>query len=95
MASVYRKIDKKRGLVSDITGPWMLENIFGKPCVYCERIANNMGCDRIDNSFGHTTSNCVPCCPECNTCRMDVFSHDEMKIIGKTIRAVIDSRDQG
>lgn len=37
-------------------------------------------------------SNVVPCCVECNKARNDNFSFEEMKVIGKTIREVKQSR---
>jgi 5-methylcytosine-specific restriction endonuclease McrA len=41
-----------------------------KPCQYCERNYKEKvhinGIDRLDNSFGYTTSNCVSCCGDCN-----------------------------
>ena len=30
------------------------------------------GIDRVDNSRGYTTDNCVPCCKKCNTAKMDM-----------------------
>ena len=34
------------------------------------------GIDRLDNSIGYTVENCVPCCAQCNTMKMD-YTLDE------------------
>ncbi len=81
----YKQFDKKRGYENDITYEDLLL-IFGKPCIYCE--FPSTGFDRIDNTKGHTLSNCVPACKECNVSRMDNFTHEEMKKIGKIIKEI-------
>ncbi len=53
---------------------------------------NRIGLDRIDNSKGHTKDNTVPCCYECNCARNNNFSFEEMKILGKTIKQIKESR---
>lgn len=90
MVSAYRIKDKKKGFECDLTVEDMIQ-IMNQPCVYCGDI-HRIGCDRIDNNKGHTMSNVVPCCVECNKARNDNFSFEEMKIIGKTIREVKRSR---
>lgn len=87
----YKHYDKKKGLGFDLTLDWFLENIYNKPCFYCEEVGKS-GCDRIDNSIGHIMSNVVPCCDMCNTTRMDNFTHDEMIKIGKTIKLIKTNR---
>ena len=81
----YRAIDKKKGRNNDLTTDFVNESL-SKPCIYCG--FQSTGLDRIDNNEGHTMSNCVPCCKECNTARNDNFTHEEMKLIGLTIRKV-------
>lgn len=88
----YKSIDKKKGLDFDLTIEWYKENIEGKSCYYCEDAESRIGCDRIDNSQGHTKLNVVPCCKLCNVTRMNNFTHDEMIIIGKTIKKIKKSR---
>lgn len=85
LAQGYRNLDKKnnRGECT-ITGKWILENIFTKPCHYCgETDWKKLGCDRIDNDLPHTPENVVPCCYSCNSKKRateyDVF----MKKIGQ------------
>lgn len=72
--SSYRTMDKKRGLgdVNDFDGHWIVENIYSKPCVYCgETDWHKLGCNRIDNTKGHTKDNVEPCCYKCN-CKMGI-----------------------
>lgn len=85
----YQSIDKKKGNVCDLDQTYLLKS-FKKSCVYCGY--PSAGVDRVLNSKGHTRENCVPCCKECNVARMDNFTHEEMLIIGKTIKEVKDKR---
>jgi hypothetical protein len=83
----YRYFDKERGLECDLDAKWFKEHIQSKPCIYCGESGFN-GCDRIDNSFGHTKANVVPCCAICNTTRMDTFTHEEMKLLGIAVKQI-------
>ena len=68
LVTKYRQSDKyhNRGETT-ITGKWVYENIFNKPCHYCgETDWFKLGCDRIDNTKPHTPDNVVPCCHSCN-----------------------------
>lgn len=76
----YLSSDNKKKREFNLSPEWIKENIV-KPCVYCGRKAT--GFDRIDNSVGHTEENCVSCCRECNSVRNNIFTHEEMKEIGK------------
>lgn len=93
MISSYKCKDNKLGFknICDIDIDWMIENIFTKSCVYCGD-NKKIGCDRIDNSKGHTKDNVVPCCIECNAARNNNFTYDEMLEIGKAIRKVKENR---
>lgn len=93
MISSYKFKDKKNNVsgICDITIEWMIENIFKKKCAYCGD-TKRLGCDRIDNSKGHTMDNVVPCCIECNAARNNNFSYEEMLVIGKAIRKVKEAR---
>lgn len=94
MISSYKHRDKVNNLdICDINIDWMIENILSKPCIYCGD-THRIGCDRIDNSKGHTKDNVVPCCYECNCARNSNFSMEEMKIIGKAIRKVKENRNK-
>ena len=81
----YKSKDKGEGRVCDLTLDFM-KNSLESPCIYCG--FPSTGLDRIDNSLGHTMKNCVPACKECNTGRMDNFTHEEMFKIGKVIREI-------
>jgi hypothetical protein len=83
----YIFYDKKRNLNCDLTKEWLRENITSKSCVYCGDI-EKIGCDRIDNSKGHTKDNVMPCCLSCNRARGDEFSIEEMLKIGIVIRQI-------
>lgn len=92
MISSYKRKDyKNQTSICDIDITWMINNIMTKPCVYCGD-TNRIGCDRIDNSKGHTKDNVVPCCFDCNCARNNNFSHEEMFTIGKTIAKIKELR---
>lgn len=91
--SAYKSIDKRKGLVCDLDREWLYENILCKPCIYCGSVVN-IGCDRIDNSKGHTKDNVVPCCDICNRTRFDNFTHEEFKEIGKVIKQIMLKRKE-
>jgi hypothetical protein len=65
----------------------MKENITSKSCIYCGD-TEDLGCDRIDNSKGHTMNNIVPSCKICNYARHNHFTVDEMYILGASIRQI-------
>lgn len=93
MISSYKCRDRRLGVsICDIDIDWMIENIISKPCVYCGD-TYRIGCDRIDNTKGHTKDNVLPCCYECNTVRNNNFTVDEMKILGKTIQEIKSKRN--
>lgn len=87
LLSAYRKIDREKGQICDLDKTFLINEIFLKTCIYCED-TEKIGCDRIDNSIGHIKSNVVPCCYSCNTTRMNNYSHEEMLILGKTIKTI-------
>lgn len=88
MISSYKHKDRKMGVsVCDIDIDWMISNILTQKCVYCGD-THRVGCDRIDNAKGHTKDNVVPCCYECNTMRNNLFSFDEMKILGEVVASI-------
>ena len=89
MISAYKIKDSKNNFtdVCDIDIDWMIDNILTKPCHYCGD-THRIGCDRIDNSKGHTKNNVVPCCIECNTARNIYFTYNEMRRLGKVIAEI-------
>lgn len=77
----YRNSSKKRQIPFDLSKNFFREQIF-KNCFYCGAPPSNenksqynsgsviySGLDRIDNSKGYTTGNCVPCCHTCNVAK--------------------------
>jgi hypothetical protein len=95
MIASYKCKDYKNGTdICDIDIDWMIDNILTKKCIYCGD-NKRIGCDRIDNKLGHTKNNVVPCCIECNTARNNMFSFEEMKVLGKTIREIKQNRANG
>ena len=91
MISSYRNTDKKRGRECNLTIDWFIDNIFGKTCTYCGE-SKNVGCDRVLNDIGHMTDNVVSCCYDCNVARQDNFTHEEMIVLGETIRKIKEKR---
>lgn len=70
LMSSYRYSDNRDGYSEtlDFDTEWLLENIMYKPCKYCGKSGwDIIGCNRIDNSKGHTKDNVEPCCKECNS----------------------------
>lgn len=60
----YKYQDKRDGLEYDLTLD-QAKALMSLPCFYCT-IPECRGLDRLDNKFGHTLSNVVPCCGKCN-----------------------------
>lgn len=65
----YKWRDKRDGYKEtvDFDEDWMVKNIMEKPCVHCGKTGwKFIGCNRLDNTKGHTMSNVEPCCKACN-----------------------------
>jgi len=91
MCSAYRHRDFRKGYENNLTNEWLINNILLKRCVYCGT-NEQIGCDRIENQKGHTIDNVVPCCITCNYVRNDKFSYEEMLILGKTVKKIMETR---
>lgn len=85
----YKFRDLKRGQSFEIDMEFLKE-LLTQPCTYCS--FPSTGLDRLDNKIGHTKENCVPCCKECNVARMNHFTHEEMLILGQTIKLIKEQR---
>lgn len=86
----YREFDFSRKYDNNVDSGYIKESL-SKPCSYCG--FPSTGLDRIENSIGHTIENCVPCCSECNSARMDNFTYKEMiQFIGPAIKEAKQSR---
>lgn len=88
----YKQYDKRKGFICDLDNSWFKENIQNKSCIYCDRSNVRIGCDRIDNSKGHTKDNVVPSCGDCNRTRGNHFTHEEMLELGKAIKIIFSKR---
>ena len=74
------RVCKKNALVRGYDNTLTFEqfkHICEQPCYYCGAAPQKRstgliknGIDRFDNSIGYTLENCVPCCPMCNTIKM-------------------------
>lgn len=76
----YINMDKIKGFPTDknVDEDWIIENIFGSSCIYCgESDWTKLGCDRIDNTKGHTPDNVVCSCWDCNNERKNKFTVEE------------------
>ena len=65
----YKWSDKRDGYneTVDFDDDWMVKNIMEKPCAHCGKTGwKVIGCNRLDNTKGHTMANVEPCCKECN-----------------------------
>lgn len=93
MCSSYKQKDRKSRKDYDLDADWLIENILFKKCSYCGT-DKYIGCDRIDNSKGHTKDNVIPCCHVCNTIRGDNFTVDEMKKLGKCVSEINKDRNK-
>lgn len=66
----YKRFDEQHGYENNLTPEWIIENIFNHKCYWCgESDWRKMGCDRIDNTKGHTMDNVIPSCSNCNVNR--------------------------
>ena len=66
----YKKMDRQRGFndKETITAEWFLDNIAYKPCAHCGvQGIGKVGCNRLDNTKGHTIDNVESCCLKCNS----------------------------
>lgn len=88
LVAEYKKIDQRSGYENDLDEQWFRDNITSKPCCYCGTTAEPIGSDRLNNDKGHTRENVVPCCKICNKVRNNIFTHEEMKLLGRTISKI-------
>jgi hypothetical protein len=59
-------------------------------CHYCG-ISECKGVDRVDNTLGYITTNCVPCCKFCNQMKMDLTIDD---FIGQCTKIVNEYKEK-
>lgn len=66
-----RTSDIKKGLDNDLDIGFV-NLLISNPCSYCGTTQERMTLDRIDNSLGHSKSNVIPACIQCNFFRRDM-----------------------
>lgn len=67
LCSSYKAADRLKGRENNVTKEWIVDNIFTSKCSYCgDTDWTHLGCDRVDNSIGHTIDNVVCSCERCN-----------------------------
>jgi len=67
---MYERRSKKRKFAFTITLA-QFEGFIKQKCNYCGLLNIRNGLDRVDSSKGYTIDNVVPCCPLCNTMKLD------------------------
>lgn len=88
MTQQYKWIDARKNLTNDLDSDWFKEHITSKPCSYCNTTSEPIGADRLDNDKPHNKDNVIPCCKICNKVRNNIFTHEEMKLLGQTISRI-------
>jgi len=78
---------KKRYIGVDYITKEEFKKLALQPCTYCGS-KESFGVDRVRNDESHTIGNCIPCCGVCNMARQNLFTIDEMKILGATIAQI-------
>lgn len=100
----YQAMDRKRGFGDDVDfdARWMVDNIFTKSCVHCgETDWRKLGCNRLDNTKGHTKDNVEPCCWECNQKleydrrKMKIYQYTPDGILVETWECAYQCEDKG
>ena len=86
--SAIRSSAYARGLSFDLSYSDVVR-LIKQPCRYCgDDRGLRRGLDRMDSSLGYTLDNVVPACVDCNNAKSDVFTFEEMLVIGRAIAAV-------
>lgn len=94
----YRNRDSN----SDIDEQWFLDNIVEANCVYCgisdkeakELYGQYLNTDKKVPELGYKKTNCVPACKACNTAKLNIWSFEEAKHIGKLFKELLEKRKQ-
>lgn len=73
----YIRAAKKRNIDWQLTDE-EFKFFWDKNCYYCGDKILGVGIDRVDSLKGYTLENLVPCCYQCNICKMD-YSLEEFK----------------
>lgn len=71
----YRNSAQQRNLSFELTLD-EFKSVFGKQCVFCGKVDQQNGIDRIDSSKGYFLDNVQPSCFDCNLMKR-TFSNEE------------------
>jgi hypothetical protein len=63
---------------------WIAKNQSKKGTTNGSYLCN--GIDRVDNSLGYTSENCVPCCTPCNKAKMDRTQQEFLEWIDRLVK---------
>jgi len=76
--SQYKARAKKKGLLFTVDKS-LFDLLVSRPCYFCRINKKEVGIDRLDNSKGYQSGNCIPCCWDCNRSKSDksVFDYRE------------------
>jgi hypothetical protein len=77
----YLKRAKSKSLSFELSVEHFTD-IISQDCKYCGK-HNAGGIDRIDPKLGYTTSNCAPCCIQCNTMKFTYSTEDFLSHVQK------------
>lgn len=97
--SLFKKLlgqAKARKVPCPLTFEEFLSFTWNTECHYCGELliwdrfnrSGRTNLDRKVNSLGYSKANCVACCPECNWVKGARYSHEEMLLLGQTVRAI-------
>lgn len=68
----YKTSAKKRGYSWELSND-LAQELFEKKCYYCGQPPTPLnGIDRVNNNYGYTVDNSVPCCKKCNYAKNDM-----------------------
>ena len=82
--ATYKRGAESRGYAFELTIK-EFNNLWNKPCSYCNTPILDIGIDRKDNSVGYTVDNTIACCTTCNFMK-GKLTHNEF--ISKCIEIV-------
>lgn len=67
----YRNNSKHKGIPFNLSQSLFI-SLIEMPCHYCGYDLEFIGIDRVDNRYGYSIKNCVPCCKICNYAKRNV-----------------------
>lgn len=91
------------GVLVELSYEDLLFFIGHSQCTYCEKTlvwlerqtkksGGSTNLDRKDSRLGYSKSNCVACCWECNRIKGNVYTYEEMRVIGRFLKSFRETR---